>query len=437
LKAQIEKLRLALDLVEPAVPRKPATAILSRVRLDGGMAMATDMEKSIVVSGVYEDGAGEGLCLDHRTLSNVLAQLPGYEFLSISVENKRATLTTLNTQTSMDAAPATDYPAVPKPKGENETAVDGDAFTKALATVLDYVASPNPLTRSSAKKRGQQPAAPNPVMTAVCVTLGDKPEVAAVDGFRLSWIPLPFKLPGEGNILIPADSVSALLHLWKKAPKPPELGGVLDPAKVATAKRLMRLQYGKERLAVSFGNVSLFTILTQGTFPNYRKRIPEAGTSSVTFLAPELDRAVKLVLETAKEGSGIIRLSWAEKELHVEGRDGDLVSSTSVPAVCKGEGKVAFHHRYLQEYLHGKEGIVTLEGSGPTAPGLLYYRGVADTVLMPMFTDQDAGTKPPEAAKPEQAEEQEPEEPTPAEPEDLPPETEETEGPEEPADPQQ
>ena len=59
LRVQVEKLRQALQLLEPAVPRKPSVAALTNVRLGEGKALATDLEVAITISGVGEDGAGE------------------------------------------------------------------------------------------------------------------------------------------------------------------------------------------------------------------------------------------------------------------------------------------------------------------------------------------------------------------------------------------
>jgi len=400
LKVQVQKLREALQLLEPAVPRKPSVPALMNVRLGEGKAVATDLEVAITISGVGEDGAGEGVCLDYRTLLKLLASVPGYEMATITLEDKKATLTAGATRAVLAALPVADYPTIPELKPEHEAAVDGDALVRALAAVLPCAAVGD--TR--------------PVLNTVCLTLGDSPEAAGADGFRLGWQPLPFKLPGEGALLIPTHTVGALLHLWKKAPKPPELEGMLDPARVATAKRLVRLQYSKDRLAVSFGQVSLITVLTQGTFPNYRQLIPAEGTSSVSFLAPDLERAARVVLPVAKEGSGIIRLSWAEKELRVEGRAEDLGTTTTViSAVCQGEGRIAFNYLYLLEYLKGKEGLVTLEGTGPSAPAKFSYRGTPHLVMMPMFIKGEGEATPAQATAAEEPgeEEVEPEAPEP------------------------
>ena len=132
LKVQVQKLREALQLLEPAVPRKPSVAALTNVRLGEGKAVATDLEVAITISGVGEDGAGDGVCLDYRTLLKLLASVPGYEMATITLEDKKATLTAGATQAVLAALPVADYPNIPELKPEHEAAVDGDALALSL-----------------------------------------------------------------------------------------------------------------------------------------------------------------------------------------------------------------------------------------------------------------------------------------------------------------
>ncbi|MDP2951942.1 MAG: hypothetical protein Q8O76_01325, partial [Chloroflexota bacterium] len=216
----------------------------------------------------------------------------------------------------------------------------------------------------------------------------------------LVWHPAP-RLAGEGNLLIPSSAVEVLEHLWKHAPKPPDLTGVDNVAQMSVAKRLVRVQYSKEpergdspqKLRVTFGEVSVLIQLVAGTFPNYHQLIPK-HTPSVTFHAPELFRGVKLVGAIAKDGSGIVRLSWEGGKLQVQARADEVGSSSiAINAECHREGRIAFRLPYLVEYLNGKDGVMTLSTDGPSSPGLFSYRGVANMVLMPMFVNPDGTSK--------------------------------------------
>jgi len=383
MQVQVEKLRQALRLLEPVVPSKPTLPILKYVWLGEGKAVATDLEAAITISAIGEPGA-EGVCLLYHTLTTLLDSVPGHLTATITPDGKTATLTAGRTRATLAALPVEDYPPIRDFTPEHEVAVDGDALVRALTAVLSSAAAVD-------DKR--------PVLQTVCLTLGESPEAAAADGFRLAWEPIPVKLPGEGNLLIPTGTVRALAHLWKHAPKPPQLNGVADPARLAMAKRLVRLEYSPDRLRVSFGEVSLLTQLVTGTFPNYRNLIPKEGAVSVTFDPGDLTRVIKGMLKMARDGSGIIRLSWGDNELQAEVRVADLGPTiTSIPALCQGEGRISFNYLYLLDYLKGKQDLVTLATAGDRAPGLFSYHGTPHFVLMPMFVASDGpgqGTTPP------------------------------------------
>ena len=240
MEVNVEKLRQALELLEPVIPSKPTLKALEYVRLGEGKAVATDLEAAVTVSGLGD--SEEGVCLPYDTLAKLLASVPGPETALITIDGKKATLTAGRTRATLAALPVEDFPPTPDPKPEHEAAVGGDALVRALTAVLPCAAGKDD-TR--------------PVLQSICLTLGENPEAAAADGFRLAWEPIPVKLPGEGSLLIPAGAVRALAHLWRHAPKPPQLEGVADPARLATAKRLVRLEYSKDRLMVSFGEVWL------------------------------------------------------------------------------------------------------------------------------------------------------------------------------------
>ncbi|MBI4294667.1 MAG: DNA polymerase III subunit beta [Chloroflexi bacterium] len=424
MKVQVERLRQALKLLQPAVPRKTSLPITTHVKLGEGRAVATDLEVAVTVSGVGESAAGDGvlslsneaMCLPYKVLGELLASMPGYETATIALEGKMATIAAGQTQVSLTALPAADFPPVADFTPAHDTAVDGDALVRALSGVLPYVA------KDSSR----------PVLTAVCLTLGDRPEVCGADGFRLAWQPAP-KLPGEGNLLVPARAVTVLEHLWRHAPKPPQLEGVTDVVQLAIAKRLVRVEYSLDQpkptylLRLSFGEVSLVIRLVEGTFPNYHELIPK-HTPSVAFNGADLMLAVRRVAPVARDGSGIIRLSWGDDQLQVKATAEDVgATSTTISARCQREGMIAFNLRYLLEYLEGKDGMVTLATDGPSAPALLSYRGVPHVVLMPMFVQPDETAEaatPSATAEVSPKEEEVAQEPGPSEEEDAPGEPE-------------
>jgi hypothetical protein len=56
-----------------------------------------------------------------------------------------------------------------------------------------------------------------------------------------------------------------------------------------------------------------------------------------------------------------------------------------------GEGKIAFNHTYLMDYLAGKLGPVLLETSKPSSPCRFFHSGTPDVLVMPMYVGDPTG----------------------------------------------
>ncbi len=70
---QVQRLREALDLLRPAVPKKHPMPVLQNVLLNDGLAMATDLDLAVVV----QLPEAEGQCvLPFRTVADVLKLIP-------------------------------------------------------------------------------------------------------------------------------------------------------------------------------------------------------------------------------------------------------------------------------------------------------------------------------------------------------------------------
>lgn len=391
LTVKVATLREALALVAPAVPSKPSLEILHNVRLGEGKLEATDLDKTITISGVGVDGESSVL-LNFRTLKELLATIPGEGMLRItpaSGKKHEATLLAGPTQVVMASPDPADYPKTINFQVEHEAAVaDGDTFVGDMAFVLPYAG------------RDDQ----RPVLNALCLNLGTPTEVAAADGCRLSWRELPFTIPGEGSLVVPSRTVDALVSLWKKAPIAPDFQGSEDIAQIAVAKRPIRLAWDKHHLAMTWGRVSLVTQLVDGRFPNYRQLIPAGGHIHVGFYGPELVRAVKSVLPMVDNNK--VLLSWTEKELTVEGRGDVARASTTIQATASAEGSIAFNTRYLLDLLDSWVDFVVMQVTNFREPALFSYHDIPQVVLMPIFSEDAAkkAEKKAEPPKPEQTE---------------------------------
>jgi len=363
---RVDRLREALNLLKPVVPKKATLPVLQNMLLTNGRAEATDLEAAVALDMPEVDGQ----CLiPYRTVAELLKRIPGDETLTLEQKGMSLNLTWSGGKASYDVHNPRDYPPFPKVDGKAQHTVDGDTLIGTLSLIADYC------TGDEAR----------PVLTGVAIYLNENLEVAAGDGFRMAYQPLPIAFEAEGvkSIIIPARAVRLLSHLWAKTPRAP-LGNSL--IELLTSKRQLELALGDEMLKAEFGQVTMVTKLIEGTPPQFQQLIPQDTRAEVRVMAPDFERAVRGVSDVAKDSDGIVRLSWSEAEMTVSAKSDDKGQvETSLSVESHEPGRIAINVRYLLDYLRGKEGVVSM-GVRTPQDAILFHYGTSPTVLiMPMF----------------------------------------------------
>ena len=376
-----EKLKGALDVLEPVVPRKPRLPVLTHILFRNGMAVATDLTTR---ASVRLEEVVEPLLLPGKQLYDILRFIPGYEVVRLKPQpSGQVVLEAGDTTAILPALPAGDFPPSPNDAWEVEARVDGDALLRGVTQVAVCAA-----TESS-----------RPVLNAVCLTAGPEVEAAAADGFRLSWIRVPVELPTPDGqprrLLIPADAVSLWETVWKRAPKPLTVGPGGTLVDVAFATRHIQFAYNTTTLQLAFGAVAITFTLIAGDYINYRQIVPTRFHSRVSAFAEDLALALRRVGASAPKAP--VRLRWdaAAARITVGAAHEDAaVITMGVKAKVEGAGgKTALSGRYLADYLKGKSGPMTIDVLDESSPVLLSYPEAAPYVLMPMFVSWDGDGK--------------------------------------------
>ncbi|MDO8637569.1 MAG: DNA polymerase III subunit beta, partial [Dehalococcoidia bacterium] len=379
---QVSKLREALKLLEPVVPKKAILPVIGYVYLGNGRAMATNLEIAVKVD---LPEASEKMLIPVMAALDFLETIPGHRMVTVTVKGKNVVLTSGSMEAEYTTEDPEDFPPIERGDFEHDAVLNGEALVKALVTVWDC----------SAKEDTRV------VLHGVCLTTGDDIAAVGADGFQLAVEKIQGKLPGDKPLIIPREAVRFIERLWSKAAAP-DLTGVETPAQLAMAKRPIRLEYNSDALQLHFGRVTMLIKLTQGTFPNYTQLIPTGFTSSVTVWAEDFKRVLKAVGKLARNSSGITRLEWSEEKLKVSARAEEYGSSSgSIGAKCTAPGRIAFNITYLENWLAPLQGEVTISTSSPSSPGLFSSRS-SIRVIMPMHVqwDGDGGAKTEAPAEP-------------------------------------
>jgi len=384
------KLKHALELIEPAIPRgKISMPITANFLMQGSRVSATNLEIAISAELPEATTGRTAICLPHALVKRFLQHVPDTEMLDITVRGYKTTIKAGRMESTVQGSNPKDFPALTEIAEEGEQSVDGDRLVRSLMS-----AAPAASTETA-----------RPVLQGVCLTFGEPIKVAAGDGFRLMWedgVGMNITAPNEATsyVIIPKTSISALDTLWRKAIKVPATNGnpfsqlqqpTLDAAAFAVSKRMMKVRIDPtdNKMSLNVGEATLTTQLIAGTFPDFSSLIAEDQSHQVTFDAAEAFRAVRMLSGIAKDGSNILRMKWGEDYIEFSAKgEGAGEMSQSMPATVRGDpSNIAFNVRYLIEYLSGKEGLILLETSTVSSPARLTHSRSANLQLMPMFVE--------------------------------------------------
>lgn len=372
MQVRVDRLREALTLLQPVIPRKTALPVLENILLKDGEAVATDME--VMISLSLPEIEGECL-IPHHSALELLKYVPGNETLSIEQVGKKIKFSWDGGKASFDSPEPKDYPGISEVKAGVEGEVDGDSLVSALMSVVGYCS-----TDTS-----------KPVLNGVNLSLGEKLIAAGADGFQLGYKELPISFPAEEQLIIPAYAVRILDDLWDKLPHDLPLEDNLISQVLSKRKITLVLEDSKkgdrQKLVARFGRATVIIKLIQGSAPDLKHLIPEDTPTKIRLFAPDLERAVRRVKDVALDSSGIVRFTWTENAMTVAARSekkGDI--EADIPVQTEGEpGRTAISVKYLLNYLKGREGLVVMGVRGTQEPVLFWHSTSPLVLLMPMF----------------------------------------------------
>ncbi len=366
---RVQKLREVMKLLEPAIPGKTTLTVLHNVLLKDGKAVAGDLEVFVFIDLPEADIE----CLiPHKPVMQLLKYVPGNETLTIEA-NKEITFSWDGGESSYPRVKPDEYPPTPELTVKTEGTMDGNALITALTSISEYCSTD----------------ASRPVLNGVVIFPGEKLDIAAGDGFWMAYQTIPDSFPIEQPLIIPSRAVSILNSLWQHTKPDVALSDSL--VKLVMSKRQVDIALveakGSEAdiLRVRFSGVTALLKLIQGNPPNFKQLIPSDIPTTVKFFPGDLERAIKRLRDIAKEGKGIVRLTWTNNTMTVSAssEEAGKVEGT-LPVMADNPDRVAIDIKYLLEYLKGKEGMITMGLTGKTSPVAFRHRSSPLVMMMPM-----------------------------------------------------
>lgn len=349
----------ALASAGRAVSTRASLPVLSGIRLDlhGDVLRVTGSDLDLTINAAAKvNGEADGTAVVNAKLVTDIVRALTDGAVELTADDDGATITAGRSQFTVPTMPASEFPKLAEPAGEDIT-VDAAHFAAAVRQVV--------------------PAASNdenrPILRGVQVEAeGGGVKLVATDSYRLAVRDLPgTSLLTEGqSVLVPRNALQELLRMLGDAEQ-------------------LTFRLGERDLTFEVGESYLVTRLIDGQFPNYRQLIPDQHPNRLTIGRDVLIEAVKRVKVVARDSSTPVRLTMKTDELELAAATQDYGSSfEQLDAKYEGaELTAAFNPDYLiagAEAATGDE--VVLETVDALKPALL--RGSDSTqyryVLMPV-----------------------------------------------------
>lgn len=266
---------------------------------------ASDAETDIITDVDLETMEGEGrFCVDAKKLIDALAQLPEQTItiLATTESDNRFIIRHQNGETFFALQSADDFPTNTIDKYQSTVTIPGGTLKKAL--------------KRSIWATGQDDL--RPVMNGVyiCATDVDDIDIVASDGHVLVRNTLNYQADGaEVDAIIP-----------KKAAK--IIGDLLDD------------NFATLRFCENWGNVEIpdYTVnfrLIEGKYPKYNNVIPQDGNKHATVDRRNLIDCMKSVLPFTSDSSKLVRMTFHEDTLTIQGEDFDFAEGANNSMACE------------------------------------------------------------------------------------------------------
>ncbi len=318
-----ENLNRALSNVARVASGRNALPILSNVLIktvDNRVCIAaTNLNIAIthyIGSKVSEPGS---VTVPARLTQDFVASLSS-GVIDIVVDGTKLHIKTDSYNSTINGAPADDYPVMPQIKQGTTWSVPSASLKKALQQVV--IASSNDDTR--------------PVLTGVYFhTHEGYLYVVSTDSYRLAERKI-MKLKEQVSLLIPATAINDLLRI------------MTDSDKEVVVK------HDEQQVLFTIGDIELVTRLIDGSYPDYRKLIPGSFATSATLPRAELSNITKVSSLFARESAGSVTLNVSEgdKQISIQSVASQLGENTATAsAEVSGDGAITLNSRYIIDSL--------------------------------------------------------------------------------------
>ncbi len=317
-----KNLKKALSLVEKVVSRNTSLPILNNILLkteNGRLKVsATNLEIGInYIIGAKIDEVGQ-IAVPARIISDFIGNIMDDKVL-LTTKNNILNINSERYKTQILGFDAKDFPIIPKIKSKPLAVIPTKLLRNSLITVLDSVAVSE--TR--------------PELAGVFLDFNnDKIVFAATDSFRLTEKIVDFKNVQKQFFIIPRNTVVELIRIAG------ELEGDLC------------FNASDNQVSFSTDDFEMVSRVVDGSYPDYKKVIPEKTISRVLVKKEDLEKTVRIAGLFSTNISDI-KINCSESKMAVLAKNSDKGEiETLMDASLKNQPfEVSLNFHYLLDGL--------------------------------------------------------------------------------------
>jgi len=346
-----KNLSRGLSIVERVVAKNPSLPILNNILIkteNGRLKLsATNLEIGVnYFLGAKTEETGE-IAIPARIFSDFINNLTE-EKVTLTTKNNILNINTEKYKTQILGFESKDFPIIPKIKNSSFLSVPTKILKSGLLSVLDSVAISE--TR--------------PELSGVYIQVSPSRLVlAATDSFRLAERVIELNQKDNISFILPRSTVLELIKI---------LNDIGDD---------ILIKYGDNQVAFYTEDFEIVSRLIDGSYPDYKKVIPDKYISRVLVKKEELEKNIRLA-GIFSSSIADIKLNCSDKNITITAKNSDKGEiQVVVDALLKNEPfDISLNHHYLLDGLK----II------PTEHVIIEYTGHGSPlVIRPEYDNKD------------------------------------------------
>ena len=315
---------------------------------------ASDLDSTMCAEIELENIEGEGsVAIPSKLLLDTLKLLPETPVVfKIDTENKTVLFSANQGEYNSPICLGDEYPQMQKMQDPRSFDIDANILQRAISKTL--FATGNDDMRPT-------------MMGVLCELSSDNITCVATDAH---------KLVRYRNAKVKADDFTSFIR-----PKKPithlrnVLAGVNEPVHVEYSSETNHIKF-------SFANLTLFSSLKEGKFPNYENVIPTVNPNKLSVPREDFLKAIRRVGNFSNQSTYQVRISLAEDSVVINAEDIDYSNKAeeNITGSYTGEPmSIGFNSKFLREMLENMDSDeVFLEMSQPNRAALILPAEEAD-----------------------------------------------------------